>query len=511
MALVKKEQPYNGLQGVSQNTAQQLGNYQQGYTPGEAVTNAQNKLKTYEEGYKPSEEVTAAKGKLAGYQEGYTPSDTVVDAMSRLKALQNSKPQGYNSKYAPQLDAILAEIQNPEKFSWDFNGDELFKTYADMYTRKGQQGMMNAIGNAAALTGGYGNSYATQVGQQTFDEYMNDLYGIGMDLRDRAYQIYQDNRADTYNRLGALQSADQIDYGRYRDTVGDWKDELGYWTDYANNERNFDYGKYADELNYWTNQANYLDEQDYGRYADQRNYWTDRANTERNFDYNTFADALNYWTSMAGAENADYWTGEDFAEGQRQYDTTLAENVRQFDLSHGEKVRQFNENLAEEIRQYDASLAENIRQFNESLDWDKLSTEQKYAMANVATMLELGVAPSLETLLKAGFSEADARAIIGLFAPAAEPAGVGGMGGGTSPVDIASEFGKYAGWQFGEGAKSLADTMTEAASKVASGAADISGLTPALPTKDFSFPVNVGNAMGNAIAEGLKKRKESGK
>ena len=202
MALVKKEQnPYGGLQGVSQNTAQQLGNYQQGYTPGEAVTNAQNKLKTYEEGYKPSEEVTKAKGKLAGYQEGYTPSDTVVDAMSRLKALQNSKPQGYNSKYAPQLDAILAEIQNPEKFSWDFNGDELFKTYADMYTRKGQQGMMNAIGNAAALTGGYGNSYATQVGQQTFDEYMNDLYGIGMDLRDRAYQIYRDDRADASQRL----------------------------------------------------------------------------------------------------------------------------------------------------------------------------------------------------------------------------------------------------------------------------------------------------------------------
>lgn len=354
--------PYNGMAGLSGQTQDQLGKYQAGYKQSDAVTNAQQQL--------------------GRYQQGYKPSDTVTAAMQRLQQIQDSKPQGYNSKYGAQLDEIMQQIGQPNDFRWDFNGDELFRTYADMYNRNGRKAMENAMGNAAALTGGYGNSYGQQVGQQTYDEYMNDLYGIGMDLYDRAWQRNQADRADMFNRLGALQSADQTDYGRYRDTVGDWENERGYWTDQANNERNFDYGQYQDMLNYWQT----------------------AANNERAFDYGQYQDMLNYWNDLAARENADYWTGENFNESKRQYDTSLAENKRQYDTSFAENQRQFDTNFAEGQRQFNEQLAENIRQYNESLAWDKLSTEQKNALDWAQSLLAAGQEVPNSLLQQAGLS-----------------------------------------------------------------------------------------------------------
>ena len=142
-AAIGSNKAYNGMNGVSQNTANNLGNYQQGYKPSENVTR---------------------------YQQ-------------QLQASEAAKPQGYNSKYAPQMESILQQITNPDKFKYEFNGDEMFKYYADLYTQKGKQASMDAMGQAAALTGGYGNSYAQQAGQQGYQQYLMNLYDRGMDLQ----------------------------------------------------------------------------------------------------------------------------------------------------------------------------------------------------------------------------------------------------------------------------------------------------------------------------------------
>lgn len=302
--------------------------------------------------YKPSEQVNQAQQKMQQAQaqkpSEYTQSQQVNQAQQQLQNIQAQKPQGYNSKYGAALDNILAQIQNPEKFKYDFNGDEMFKQYADLYTQKGRQASMNAMGQAAALTGGYGNSYAQQVGNQAYDQYLMDLYAKGDQLRQEAYQRYQDERADQYNQFNALGQADDRDYGRYRDTVGDWERDRGYYTDLYNNERNFDYGRYRDTVGDW--------ERD-------RGYYTDLYNNEKNFDYSTYQD-------------------------KRDYD-------------------------------------EEVRQFNESLNWDMMSTEQKYAAEYVMQMLAAGQMPTDEQLAAAGLNEEDAAKLM------AQPVVAAGGGGGT--------------------------------------------------------------------------------
>ena len=207
--------PYNGMQGVSANTANNLGNYQQGYKPSEAVTAAQNSL----------------------------------------AQVQAQKPQNYASKYSGALDNILAQIQNPQEFKYEFNADNLFKNYADLYTQKGKQAALDTMGQAAGLTGGYGNSYATNAANQAYQQYLLSLYDKGIDLYDRARQRYQDDLANNYNIYNTLYNADQADYGKYRDTVADWQAERDYYNNFYNNERNFDYNDYSNMLNYYTTLA----------------------------------------------------------------------------------------------------------------------------------------------------------------------------------------------------------------------------------------------------------------
>ena len=256
---------YQGLAGVNDNTAAQVGKYQQDYKPSEAVTAAQQ----------------------------------------QLAAIQAQKPQGYESKYGAQLDNILQQITNPKDFKYSFNGDELFKSYADEYTQRGKQASLDAMGQAAALTGGYGNSYAQNAGNQAHQQWLLGLYDKGMDLYDRAYQRYQDDQNGQLNQYNVLANADDTDYGRYRDTVGDWQNE--------------------------------------------RNYYTDLYNTENDRDWNRYNTMLDYWTGLAQVENADYRNDQERQEAIRQYEKDFAEKQREFDAGMAQDDKQLAYNYVMSI------------------------------------------------------------------------------------------------------------------------------------------------------------------
>lgn len=244
---VQSATPYTALAGVSQNTANNVGNYQAGYKAGQQVNQAQNVW----------------------------------------NQIQAQKPGQYQSKYSGMLDNILQQINNPQEFKYEFNGDNLFKGYADLYNQYAKQGMMDTMGQAAALTGGYGNSYAQAAGQQQYQQAMLPLYDKGLELYDRAYQGYRDKIGDQYNQYNLLANADQTDYGRYRDTVGDWQTE--------------------------ENQA-------YNRYMDAQS-----------MDYQQYQDALTYWTGIAQIENADFRSEQERQEAIRQWQAQFDESKRRYD------------------------------------------------------------------------------------------------------------------------------------------------------------------------------------
>ena len=131
------------------------------------------------------------------------------------------KKTGYQSPWEDQLKETANKILNREKFSYDLNGDALYKQYKDRYTQQGRQAMMDTMGQAQAMTGGYGNSYAQSVGQQTYQGYMQGL----TDKIPTLYQIAMDKYTNEGNQMrdnmNLMMQQDDIGYGRYRDQLAD--------------------------------------------------------------------------------------------------------------------------------------------------------------------------------------------------------------------------------------------------------------------------------------------------
>lgn len=180
----------------------------------------------------------------------YQQSDAVTKAQEMLQNQLNNKPGQYTSQWQSQLNDVMGKILNREKFSYDLNGDALYNQYKDQYTNQGKMAMMDTMGQAAAMTGGYGNSYAQNVGQQAYHGYLQQLNDKIPELYNLAlskYQMEGDDLARQYSMLGTQENQD---YSRYRDKVSDYNTELSRLQNAYDNERSFDYGQFVDDRNY---------------------------------------------------------------------------------------------------------------------------------------------------------------------------------------------------------------------------------------------------------------------
>ena len=243
--------------------------------------------------------------------DDYKESGIVTQAKNALDAHLAQKPGEYNSQWQAQLDDTINKILNREKFSYDLNGDALYHQYKDKYIKQGKMAMGDAIGQASAMTGGYGNSYAQSVGQQAYQAQLDNLNDIVPELWRMAYDQYNQEGQNLYNQYSMLGDRENMDYGRYRDTVSDWQNERGYLADRYDSERTFDYGKYADDRTFG-----------YGKYSDDRNL----AYSEHR---NAIEDALNREKIEYQKERdriADEQWLKDFEEKQRQFNETQKKN-----------------------------------------------------------------------------------------------------------------------------------------------------------------------------------------
>lgn len=239
----------------------------------------------------------------------YQPSDTVQQAQNLLNQQLSQKPGAYQSQWQTQLNDVMNKILNREEFSYDLNGDALYQQYKDRYLQQGQMAMMDTMGQAAAMTGGYGNSYAQSVGQQAYQGYLQglndkipELYQLALDK----YNMEGDALLDQFSMLSAQEGQD---YDRYRDTVADWQTERAWAQDNYNSERSFDYGQYRDQMS---------DEQWQAEFDEAMRQW---------------AESFQYQQSRDQASD-EQWQKE-FEEAVRQWQASFDEDKRRYELENG--------------------------------------------------------------------------------------------------------------------------------------------------------------------------------
>lgn len=203
-------------------------------------------------------QLAPAKSYALGKNPGnYVEGRRVSDAYKQYQSAAAAKPADYVSPYQGQIDAAYQKILSRQPFKYDMNADALYQQYRDQYVNQGNRAMQDAMGQASAMTGGYGNSYAQTVGQQTNQAYLQQLNDKLPELYDRAYGKYHTEGNDLYNQLAMSQGMDDRSYGKYRDSVSDWQNELGRLQGDYTNERGFDLDMYRDAVSAFQNQRDY--------------------------------------------------------------------------------------------------------------------------------------------------------------------------------------------------------------------------------------------------------------
>lgn len=193
---------------------------------------------------------TAQSTALPAQKPYYTPSADVEAYKQQLQQTMQKKPGAYSSQYQQQLDDLYAQITGRKPFSYDAEGDALYQQYKQQYQSLGKQAMQDTMGQAAALTGGYGSSYGQAVGQQQYDAYLRQLTDKIPELAQNAYSRYAQEGQDLLNRYGLLNDRESTDYSRYRDSVSDWGNDVSRAYQLYSGERDYDYGAAQDNRKY---------------------------------------------------------------------------------------------------------------------------------------------------------------------------------------------------------------------------------------------------------------------
>lgn len=208
----------------------------------------------------------------------------------------------YNSKYLPYLEQLYNQM-GERKFDYDLNADTLYHQMKDRYIQQGQEAMIDTIGQASAMTGGYGNSYAQTAGQNMYDQYLMALNDQIPALRERAFNEWLaegDQLQRQFENAGRLEN---YDYSRYRDMVGDWERDRDTQLSIAGAQTDDYYNWLAQQMNlagaredmYRSDRAAELDlaqakNDDYYKYLNAQLNLTDRDTDnywkQRNQDYN---------------------------------------------------------------------------------------------------------------------------------------------------------------------------------------------------------------------------------
>lgn len=196
---------------------------------------------------------------MAYQYKKYEESDAVKQYRQQLEQLQQQQPGDYQSAWQAAQQKAANDVMNRKKFQYNMSSDPLYQQYKQQYQRQGKLAMQDTMGQAAAMNGGYGSSYAQMAGQQAYNSQLQQLNDKVPELYQLALSKYQMEGQAAMDRFNLASSLESQDYSRYQDQLSKWMAERDYATGRYDTERNTDYNLWAD-----------TDQREYSRYQDQQ-------------------------------------------------------------------------------------------------------------------------------------------------------------------------------------------------------------------------------------------------
>lgn len=184
----------------------------------------------------------------------------------------------YENRYDQTIQNLIGDVVNRPDFTYDYKNDDLYSQYKKAYTREGNRATADALGAAAAASGGLPSSYAVTAASQAGDYYASQLADKVPELYQLAYNKYISDHNMKLSDLSAVQGAEQNDYNKYLTDLTQF-----------NTNRSFDYGQLMDEINHQTlerqeTQNNALTAAQFGDYSFLNSLGINTDNTPAEFE-----------------------------------------------------------------------------------------------------------------------------------------------------------------------------------------------------------------------------------
>ena len=186
--------------------------------------------------------------------------DSVLDKINGFGSFNfDQERPSYENQYAEQQQALLDAIINRPDFSWSKEDDPQWHSYRKSYLREGDRATADALGQAAAASGGRPSTAALTAATQAGDYYATQLNDIIPTLYQQAYDRYLNEYNMSLQDLNAVNTQEQLDYAKYLDQLGQF-----------NTDRNFAFNQYLSDFDILQDKLSALQGQDS---VDFDRYW----------------------------------------------------------------------------------------------------------------------------------------------------------------------------------------------------------------------------------------------
>ena len=158
--------------------------------------------------------------------------------METLRQAEREIPD-FTSSYDGEIAKLYDRIMNRPAFQYDVGADPLYQSFRDQTVSAGRLAMRDTVGQAAALTGGYGSSYAESVGQQQYGAYLQKLSERIPELYQAAWERYRDEGDALRGQLETASGLARAEYDREKDrrqaaSQAEQQDYERRWKSYQN-------------------------------------------------------------------------------------------------------------------------------------------------------------------------------------------------------------------------------------------------------------------------------------
>ena len=258
----------------------------------------------------------------AGLTTPYSKSSSVLQAE---QLLQSKIDQGYAGTHKDALNSLLNDFMNREDFEYDVDNDQMFQQALASAMGSGKTAMQDTMGQAAALTGGYGSTYATSAGNQAYNAFIQDAYDNLPEYYNMALAAYEAEGQQMLQQYNMLDAADTKEYSQWYDDINFQYQRTRDMVNDEYNQWNANQTMYANTANMQLSENAQVGNNLYNMYNVASNEYENAYTKE----WNNWQQSVNNAYNLAGLQSNDYWNTKDdefrVSESQREQSNWQAE------------------------------------------------------------------------------------------------------------------------------------------------------------------------------------------